>query len=69
VASEAAQSSYDPKSAAEAALLNVLTTMPQTSDDLMERSGLPAGQIASALTMMELSGAAKQVGHGQWVRR
>ncbi|OGJ82942.1 DNA protecting protein DprA [Candidatus Peribacteria bacterium RIFOXYC1_FULL_58_8] len=69
VASEAAQSSYDPKSEAEAALLNVLTTMPQTSDDLMERSGLPAGQIASALTMMELSGAAKQVGHGQWVRR
>ncbi len=69
VAREVSQETYDPKSAAEAALLNVLTTMPQTADDLMERSGLPAAQVASALTMMELAGAVAQAGHGQWVRR
>ncbi|MDD5103751.1 MAG: DNA-processing protein DprA [Candidatus Peribacteraceae bacterium] len=69
VASETSRTSYDPKNAAEAALLNVLTTMPQTTDDLMERSGLPASQVASALTMMELQGAVGQAGNGQWVRR
>ncbi|MDD5739340.1 MAG: DNA-processing protein DprA [Candidatus Peribacteraceae bacterium] len=69
VAREISQGSYDPKSAAEAALLKVLTTMPQTTDDLMERSGLPAAQVASALTMMELQGAIAQAGNGQWVRR
>ncbi|MDD5040979.1 MAG: DNA-processing protein DprA [Candidatus Peribacteraceae bacterium] len=68
IASETPSVSYDPKSAAEAALLKVLTTMPQTADDLMERSGLPAAQIASALTMMELQGAVKQAGGGKWVR-
>lgn len=60
---------YAPKSAAEEALLRVLTTMPQTTDDLTQRSGLSASVIAASLTMMELAGAAKQVGHGQWVRR
>ena len=69
VAREVSQVSYDPKSPAESALLKVLTTMPQTSDDLMERSGLPAAQVASTLTMMELAGAVKQAGNGQWVRR
>jgi len=69
VAREVPQIAYDPKSAAEAALIKVLTAMPQTTDDLMERSGLAASQVASALTMMELSGAVEQAGNGQWVRR
>lgn len=60
---------YVPGSDDEAALFAVLTTMPQTMDDLAERSRLPAARVASALTMMELQGAVKQAGSGQWVRR
>lgn len=69
VVPETSAAPYDPRNATEAALLKVLTSLPQTADDLMERSGLPAAQVASTLTMMELSGAVKQAGHGQWVRR
>ncbi|MFH0851741.1 MAG: DNA-processing protein DprA [Candidatus Peregrinibacteria bacterium] len=69
VAPEISRTSYDPKSAAEAALLKVLTTMPQATDDLMERSGLLASEMASALTIMELEGVIKQAGNGLWVRR
>ncbi|OIO55513.1 DNA protecting protein DprA [Candidatus Peregrinibacteria bacterium CG1_02_54_53] len=69
VVPEHAPSSYDPRSAAEETLLRVLTTMPQTADDLTERAGLSASVIASSLTMMELAGAVKQVENGQWVRR
>ncbi|MFH1444075.1 MAG: DNA-processing protein DprA [Candidatus Peregrinibacteria bacterium] len=69
IALEAVRSSYNPRDAAEAALLKVLTAMPQTVDILVERSGLTASHIASALTMMELGGAVKQAGNGNWVRR
>jgi len=66
--SESEPTTYDPRDAAETALLKVLTAMPQTSDSLMERSGLSAAQIASSLTMMELGGAVKGTGDGRWVR-
>lgn len=69
VSPQSAPMTYDPRSAGEAALLAVLSSLPQTADALMERSGLPAAQIAATLTMMELNGAVKQAGHGQWVRR
>lgn len=66
--SESPAAPYDPRSAAEAALLKVLTAMPQTADTLQERSGLLAGDLAATLTLMELAGAVKNVGEGKWVR-
>ncbi|MDB4977958.1 MAG: processing protein, partial [Candidatus Peribacteria bacterium] len=47
----------------------VLTTMPQALDELVQKTNLETGAINAALTMMELMGAVKNVGAGQWVRR
>lgn len=60
---------YEPQNDDERAVYGVLSTMPQPIDDLVERTGLPAGQIGVALTMMELADAVRNVGGGQWVRR
>ncbi len=45
-----------------------LTSMPQTMDNIVEKTGLDPGRIGSALTMIEIAGAAKNLGGGQWVR-
>ncbi len=45
-----------------------LSGMPQTIDDLAQRIAVEPARIAVALTMMELAGAVKNVGGGQWVR-
>lgn len=55
-------------SPAEEALLNILSSMPQKLDDILEKSRLDAGAASAALTMMELGGSAKNVGAGMWVR-
>jgi DNA processing protein len=68
VAPEKKESAYEAASPEEAKLLAVLTTMPQASDDLVQKSGLPAGSVNALLTMMELSGGVKNVGGGMWVR-
>lgn len=60
--------SYEPQSDEEKHLLDLLTTMPQKVDDLVERSGLPTSRISAALTIMELAGAVQNVGSGMWVR-
>lgn len=62
------QSPYTPSNPDEEQLLTVLTTMPQTMSSIIERSGIDAGRTNTALTMMELAGAAKNVGNGEWVR-
>ncbi|MDD5751661.1 MAG: DNA-processing protein DprA [Candidatus Peribacteraceae bacterium] len=69
VASAAGRSAYDPKTPEESALWQALTTLPQTVDDLAERSQMPPASVGSTLTMLELAGAAKHVGDGTWVRR
>ena len=61
-------SSYVPQNDAEKAVLKALTTMPQSAGDLQERSGLQTATISSTLTMMELSGAAKNTGNGLWIK-
>jgi DNA processing protein len=60
--------SYEPQNDVEAALLRVLTTMPQRVDDIIGRSRLEPAGVNAALTMMELQGAVKNVGGGQWVK-
>jgi len=68
VASEKSESSFVPKSELEDALFKTLTTMPQSVSVLVDRSRLDAGKVNTTLTMLELSGAAKNVGNGMWVR-
>lgn len=62
------QSPYTPTNPDEEQLLNVLTSMPLAMHVLVERSGMDTGKINTALTMMELSGAVKNMGNGEWVR-
>lgn len=59
---------YEPQGPDEAAVYGALTTMPQSVDGLVEKTGLQASGIGVALTMMELSGAVRNVGNGQWVK-
>ncbi|TSC80698.1 MAG: DNA processing protein [Candidatus Peregrinibacteria bacterium Gr01-1014_25] len=53
----------------QAAIWHTLTTMPQRFDDVVAASNVPAPRANAALTLMELAGAARNVGEGQWVRR
>ena len=69
VALPAERSSFDPRSSEESALWKALTSMPQAMDDLAEHSGLPTAAVASTLTVLEIAGAAKNMGNGTWVRR
>ncbi len=59
---------YHPQNAQEESLYPLLTTMPQRTDDLVTKSALTAAQVSATLTMLELAGAAKNVGQSQWVR-
>ncbi len=69
VASEASTSTYESANEEEKILYALLTSMPQATDDLVAKSTLNAGVVAATLTMLELAGAAKNVGGGSWVRR
>ncbi len=59
---------FSPQSEHEEILYRLLTAMPQSVDQLVERSGLDAAQVGVALTMMELSSAVRSLGGGQWIR-
>jgi DNA processing protein len=59
---------YVPQNPEEGKILNALTTMPQSIDDLLVRSGCSAGTVNATLTLLELNGVAKNVGSSQWVR-
>lgn len=65
----ARESSYRPGSEGERQVWDMLTTLPQTVDDLVEKTGLPVGQLGTVLTLLELSQAIKKVAGGGWVRR
>jgi DNA processing protein len=70
VGSTAPESSIAPTfdSAEEQAIFGVLTSMPQSLDDLVEKTGFDAATLNATLTMLELKGIAKNVGNGRWVR-
>jgi len=57
-----------PESAEEAALLDSLSSTPVHIDELSRTSGLPAAQVSSTLTLMELKGIVQQVGGMNYVR-
>lgn len=62
------QTTYTPNTPLESAIWQALTSMPQGLDEIMEKSGLKAGEINATLTILELQGAAQNVGKNQWVR-
>lgn len=59
---------FTPDTPEEAAIVSALTTMPQPVDDLVVRAKLDAAVLNATLTMLEIKGAAKNVGGGRWVR-
>lgn len=64
----APMSAYTPASADEAALLNVLTPIPQHIDVILERASIDAAKTSATLTLLELAGGAKHLGNGMWVK-
>ncbi len=68
VASQTTQKEYDTEDPVERAVWKALSVLPVTVDDLMVKTAIDAPTIGAALTMMELSGAVRSVGGGQWVR-
>ena len=52
----------------EQSVYDILTSMPKSVTDLVEQTQMDTGKLNAALTMMELTGAVKNVGNGQWVR-
>lgn len=59
---------FDPTTDLERMVYNALTAMPQKVDDVVEKAKLKTPDVTSTLTMLELQGAAKNVGNGMWVR-
>ena len=59
---------YKAQTPDEQTLLTHLTTLPQSADDLVEKSDLPIATVNATLTLMELKGGAKNVGMGNWVK-
>jgi len=62
------QSLYKAQTPDEHTLLRVLHSLPQSGEDLMEKSGLPIATVHATLTLMELKGGAKNVGAGMWIK-
>ena len=60
---------YIPHLPTEAKVYHALTSMPQTIDHLVERTGLSAADVSVALTLIELAGAVRVMSGGQWVLR
>ncbi|MDD4319110.1 MAG: DNA-processing protein DprA [Candidatus Peribacteraceae bacterium] len=61
-------SSFVPSTPEEKTVFAALTTMPQEIDALVGKTKMDAGRLNAVLTMMELSGGAKNIGGGLWVR-
>lgn len=62
------KSAYKAQTPEEESLLKHLTIMPQSVDNLTEKSEMSIATINATLTLMELKGGAKNIGAGQWVR-
>lgn len=60
---------FTPQSPEQEIIYAILSGMPQSADDIALRANLHASSVAIALTLMELAGAVRNVGGGQWVRR
>ncbi len=59
---------YQPQNSEEEAVLQILSSMPQSIDSLAEKSRFSVGTLSATLTILELSGAVRNVGAGQWIK-
>lgn len=59
---------FVPDSPDESAVYDILTTLPITLDDIVVKAKLNAAVSSAVLTMLEIKGAARNVGAGKWVR-
>lgn len=57
------------KSKEEAQILELLQNGTNTSQALIEQSGLDASQFANIITLMEITGKVRNLGAGQWLAR
>lgn len=57
-----------PENETEALLLQLMGSEPQHIDELGRAAGLPAAEVSSTLTLMELKGLVRQVGGMNYVR-
>jgi DNA processing protein len=57
------------KSKEEALVLRLLANEVNTSETLIQRSGLSAAQFANVISLMEITGKVRNLGAGQWVAR
>jgi len=55
-------------SSEEEAVLAALSTLPAPLDDIVVKTKLSAATANATLTVLELKGAAKNIGQGKWVR-
>ncbi len=67
IASEEVRPDFKPEDETQGIIYEALTGMPQSVDDLMEKSALNSATVNTALTMLELQGVAKRAGNGTWV--
>lgn len=68
VAPAEVKNTYEPIDEQEAAIYTVLTSKPQSISDIVDKAAIDAAIAGAKLTMLELNGAAKNVGNGMWVR-
>jgi DNA processing protein len=60
---------YTPQTDTEKIVYAVLTAMPQTVDDIIEKTGCTAPDVISTLMMLHMADAARAIAGGMWIRR
>lgn len=68
IASDQERPSYVCASPEEARVYGALSTLPQTVDDLLEKVDMEVSRLSTILTTLELNGAVRNIGGGQWVK-
>lgn len=68
IPAEARADAFQPREGDERMVYEALDGMPRTMDDLIRHTSLDTPRIGTALTLLELAGAARNIGAGQWVR-
>jgi DNA processing protein len=59
---------YKPQTPEEHKILEIITDIPMSIDEIVENLDLNTAQINASLTLMELKGGVKNVGMGMWVK-
>jgi DNA processing protein len=59
---------YTPKTQAEEVVYSLLSLMPVSVDELMQKTQLPPSVMAGTLTMLELEGVVQRLEGNLWVK-